>query len=178
MTYSPDKETKTMRTSYQITDEELVEFLQNSNWIEKEYSPQALLDAMQAWDYIMNLDAISIEDILETHRRLMVNIEPRIAGNFRDDKVFVGGREGSPHYALPELIELWAIAVNEDMNANRMDEQRAKDLHVRFEKIHPFFDGNGRTGRILMNWMLIKANKKPIIIHEGEEQYEYYKWFN
>ena len=52
------------------------------------------------------------------------------------------------------------------------------DLHVKYEKIHPFADGNGRTGRMFMNWTRLKRNNEPLlIIHEGEEQREYYGWF-
>ena len=46
-------------------------------------------------------------------------------------------------------------------------------FHVKFENIHPFSDGNGRTGRILMNYLLILHNHPLIIIHE-EDRKEYY----
>lgn len=38
------------------------------------------------------------------------------------------------------------------------------DMHISFENIHPFSDGNGRTGRILINSMLIANNQTPIVI--------------
>ena len=53
----------------------------------------------------------------------------------------------------------------------------SKTLHVKYEKIHPFVDGNGRTGRIFMNWWRIKNNLPILVIHEGKEQMDYYKWF-
>jgi len=47
-------------------------------------------------------------------------------------------------------------------------------FHAKFENIHPFADGNGRTGRILMNYILLLHNHPPITIHE-EDRETYYK---
>lgn len=46
-------------------------------------------------------------------------------------------------------------------------------LHTKFENIHPFADGNGRTGRLLMNYLLLLLDHPPIIIHE-EDRRAYY----
>lgn len=167
------------------TDEELVEFLQHSNWIESETSPQALEDAMQAWDYIMNINTMEVEDVLEVHRRLMENLDERIAGQFRSVAVYVGGREGAKYYAVPAMIEHWVEKLNEGIrkaNSSRhMTEAEkdalAKEAHIRFEHIHPFEDGNGRSGRILMNWHRLQLGLPLLIIHEGDEQLAYYQWF-
>lgn len=43
-------------------------------------------------------------------------------------------------------------------------------FHAKFENIHPFADGNGRTGRILMNYLLVLHNHPPIVIHEEDRQ--------
>ena len=53
----------------------------------------------------------------------------------------------------------------------------AKASHIAYERIHPFIDGNGRTGRMFMNWQRLKAGLPILVIKEKEKQ-EYYKWFN
>ena len=47
-------------------------------------------------------------------------------------------------------------------------------FHVKFENIHPFADGNGRVGRLVMNYLLVLHNHPPIIIHE-EDRKKYYE---
>lgn len=59
---------------------------------------------------------------------------------------------------------------------NISDEQAltaAAYYHVKFENIHPFADGNGRTGRLTMNYFLLTHNHPPIIIHEEDRKVYY-----
>lgn len=47
-------------------------------------------------------------------------------------------------------------------------------FHAKFENIHPFADGNGRAGRLAMNYFLVLHSHPPVIIHEEDRQ-EYYR---
>ncbi len=86
---------------------------------------------------------------------------------------YVTGREEIG--AAPEDVQEEMAELLEELN----DIEEGKELiaaayfHAKFENIHPFADGNGRTGRILMNYILIVHNHPPVTIHE-EDRKEYY----
>jgi len=157
-----------------------IKFLQESNYIEREYSDEALEDAKKAWKYaIKNKSFININYILEIHKLLMQKLRPDIAGKFRNCDVWIGGKRKSfisESLFIAELRDVLST-INVPNFIPKQEEEFAKHCHVMFEEIHPFEDGNGRVGRIL--WQIQRLNLKlPIkIIHEGKEQMEYYKWF-
>ena len=64
------------------------------------------------------------------------------------------------------LMELHGIEAKNALTA-------AAYFHVKFENIHPFADGNGRAGRLAMNYLLLLLDHPPVIIHE-EDRKEYY----
>ena len=90
-----------------------------------------------------------------------------------------------PHVGLNKLIVnvLSATGVSEELVLELLDEldsithddalTAAAYFHAKFENIHPFADGNGRVGRLLMNYLLILLNHPPIIIHQ-EDRKGYY----
>ena len=80
--------------------------------------------------------------------------------------------------ALPEDVQEEMCDLLDDINgAERLTGLRALKaaafFHAKFENIHPFADGNGRTGRLAMNYLLVINDHPPIIIHE-EDRKEYY----
>ena len=156
--------------------ENLSEFLSESNAIESEYSDEAFEDALTAWNYLNSiqqneLDGLSLEVIKAVHLLLLSNLRPDIAGKFRKCEVTVGGSEPPSFYTIPYKLKGL-------LNFTPKIEEDIKRWHVEFEKIHPFEDGNGRTGRILMNWQRVKNDLPLLVIHEGDEQMSYYGWFS
>ncbi len=153
----------------------LTEFLKESNAIEREYSEQAYEDSLTAWSYLISveqneLDGLSLSVIKAVHQLLLSNLRPDIAGKFRNCEVTVGNHNPPANYKVPYKLKALLEFVPKT-------EEDIKRWHVDFENIHPFEDGNGRVGRLLMNWQRVKNNLPILVIHEGEEQMSYYGWF-
>ena len=171
-------------------DDRIIEFLQQSNYIENEPSGQALDDAVEAWRYIISKPTLNKGRILHVHSMLMQtrpNIPLSLIGHFRKPvgnltgNVQVGGHTKLDWKLVPKQIEQWIINANDlVLNGQKEDREFLKDMiirqHVKFENIHPFIDGNGRIGRILMNWSMVKLGFEVKVIME-EDKFEYYQWF-
>ena len=103
--------------------------------------------------------------IIEIHKRLMQNIDKRIGYRTKDVRVFKSHFEASLGIYVKTDMELLLKWYNEN-KGNLHPFVLATIFHHKFEKIHPFFDGNGRAGRMLMNYILIKSKYPPIVIYK------------
>lgn len=106
---------------------------------------------------------------------------PDEKGYFRKIAVYIGGRSGLRWEKIPEAVNEWIEKMNLCFTCLcgkhcELNEKRCVELHVEYEKIHPFVDGNGRTGRMFMNWWRIR-NNLPILVIKEKERFDYYKWF-
>ena len=160
-----------MNTVLKTNDKEIEEFLKESNAIEREYSKEAYTDAWKAWKFLVNYEELTLSRLLEVHRVLMLNLNNEIAGKIRRVDVRIGYTKALPPGRIEEKL-------NQLLNWVPITEEDIKKWHIEYEAIHPFEDGNGRTGRIFMNWQRVLNVLPLLIIHEGEEQNEYYTWFN
>lgn len=158
-----------------------IEFLRESNAIEDIRDENSLKQACNAWRYLMQQDVLSVGVILKTHKILMLNqrgLLPNEKGYFRQVPVYVGGHSCMSWENIPKAVEgfidrtIFKVVGDEKLVADCI-----KYDHIHYEKIHPFVDGNGRTGRMFLNWQRIKAGLPILIIREGEEQKKYYEWF-
>jgi len=146
------------------------DFLFHSNLIEDEHSITALVDAQNAWMHIRDCP-LTKESILNAHSLLLRRLAPTIAGKIRNCSVMVGGRICPHPNKLNGLLSKWF-----DTYMDASTPKQIKIAHVSFEKIHPFQDGNGRIGRIIMNKQRLLA-KLPIKIIHFEDRRKYYEWF-
>lgn len=156
-----------------------IEFLRQSNAIEGVYSDAALERAIKAWEWLILRDNMSGQVVRYVHKLLAPDgLTEREVGKYRNVPVYIGGHEAIHCSEIPMRIRSWSLDMNKTDGFMIKKESWAKRLHVEYEKIHPFIDGNGRTGRMFMNWHRVKKLGLPILtINAGPEQFEYYKWF-
>lgn len=130
-----------------------------------------------AIDFLMeevkNKKEITKRLIKEFHQIVIGDIDREIAGKFRTWGVGIGGSttETAKFYHIEEELDKLIDNYNKD---EKDVIEKAARFHADFEKIHPFGDGNGRTGRLLMNLELMKEGY-PITIIRLEDRLEYYE---
>lgn len=107
---------------------------------------------------------MSKEIMLFLHKMLISNIQDNIAGRFRKDKEWV--RVGKHIGADPALVEglITEILTNYNANTESNIVERIARFHLSFENVHPFCDGNGRIGRVINNYILLREGYTPINI--------------
>jgi hypothetical protein len=91
-------------------------------------------------------------------------------GNFREHDIqpFPGGMVPHSWVLVPAEIDAWLADVNRlEARAENIAERLAT-IHCRFEQIHPFLDGNGRTGRLVLNLILVRLGYPPAIIYKRQ----------
>jgi len=114
---------------------------------------------------------ISIQDILEIHRRVIGNVDPIEAGLFRRTQVFVSNHQPPPPSLLSTLMGKFVQWLNTAHNLHPV--RHAALAHYKLVFIHPFMDGNGRTSRLLMNLILMRAGFPPVIIRRADREVYY-----
>lgn len=108
---------------------------------------------------------ITHELIHKIHEELLANIDPRTEYRNKDIRITKSHFKSAPWQFIKSDMDLLIKWYKE--NKNKLHPfALATMFHHKFEKIHPFFDGNGRTGRMLMNFILMKNNYAPTIIQK------------
>ena len=117
---------------------------------------------------------ITIKLLLNWHQRIFGDSKPDISGRFRDYLVRVGPYIAPDWQDVENLMKEFIKFIDKNKKMNTVE--LAGKAHYQFEKIHLFGDGNGRIGRLLMNFILWRAGY-PMIIIEYKNRNSYYKTF-
>ena len=183
-----------------LQDEFLVEFTYNSNAIEGNtltlqetalalegvtIDKKPLKDHLEAvghrdaFLYVVSLvsDKVPISEriIREIHSLVLMDC-PEDKGVYRRIPVKIMGAHHEPPqpYLVPVQMERLVSDLSKD---NRHAIETAAMFHLNFEGIHPFIDGNGRTGRLILNLMLMQAGYPPIDVKFADRR-KYYACFD
>nr|WP_325214543.1 Fic family protein [uncultured Oscillibacter sp.] len=136
-------------------------------------------NAFEIYDRLEELDPYSVDDLLTAHGVMMRGLEPE-AGAFRSKPVGVVNQAGEiVHFGtLPQYVPEAVANLLEWVESSELPMLiRSCVFHYEFELIHPFTDGNGRTGRLWHTLLLSKWN--PVfawlpaesIVHDHQESY-------
>lgn len=90
-------------------------------------------------------------------------------GSFREHDIepFPEGMAPPSWVLVPSQMERWVADANELRSRQPDFPEQVARLHCRFEQIHPFLDGNGRTGRLVLNLLLVRLGYPPAIIYKN-----------
>jgi fido (protein-threonine AMPylation protein) len=133
--------------------------------------------ALASGDWVGD-DLVSLTELRHIHRLALTPVwdvaphpsatDSERPGSFREHDIqgFGSGMRPPPWTELPGLVSDWLSEVHA-LEPDAEPEEIAR-LHARFEQIHPFLDGNGRAGRLVLNLMLVRLGYPPAIIYKGE----------
>src|SRR5690625_4663886 len=142
----------------------------NSKITRREYFE--VLNHEQAFEYVIdqirNETPLSVSVIKNIHEKLTDRLQYD-KGRFKENENFIKGAEFStaPPREVPELINQLISNLDYKIDVAFSDKdivEAVLESHIAFEKIHPFSDGNGRMGRMIMNYSLLENGLPPLII--------------
>jgi Fic family protein len=132
-----------------------------------------------AFEYVLSLaDAELTERVIKEIHSLVLMNDAKNKGVYRNVPAAIVGAVNAPPlpYLVPALMEE-LMRDYADMKKDRHVIEALSEFHIRFEGIHPFIDGNGRTGRLILNLELIKAGLLPVDIKFADRR-KYYDCFD
>jgi Fic family protein len=127
-------------------------------------------DALVTVTEVRHVHALALDPVWETAPHPEAGDDER-PGSFRrhDIETFPGGMRPSSWTEVPVRVDDWIAEAQRlrGLDAPHVPAELAW-LHARFEQIHPFLDGNGRAGRLLLNLLLVRLGYPPAIIRKGD----------
>ncbi len=178
------------------TNKQAVEFIRESNaieqihhsldwvekgWREKRHNEPSIHGHVNAFNDMLTkmfteeFTEIKPVDISKLHTTLMTDLLAPYELGFRRGWVQVGGRVCPPPIAVSPMLKKWCKKVNELKDPEEWD---VLEAHLAYEYIHPFNDGNGRSGRLIWLWLRYKFGFGYKCFFNSTKTFEYYPLFD
>lgn len=124
-------------------------------------------------EYISQQEDLTEKFIRDLHFLILNNIDKDNAGKYRQKNVTISGSQHKPpeHFKVAELMEdmiSWYHGKKNELHPVELSVY----LHHKFTYVHPFLDGNGRVGRLLMNFVLLR-NGYPLAVIKAKDRERY-----
>jgi len=131
-------------------------------------------DAILFLEKLVRKKGIKEGDILKIHQVISKNIEKEYAGKYRQGQVrILGAKKIPPNYLkAPKLIKELYGWINKNPEKLSIIELSSM-AHYKFVAIHPFYDGNGRTARLLMNLILMQKDYPAVVVLRNDRKRYY-----
>jgi len=169
------------KSLYTVPHDVLSEFVFHSNWIEG-YPPYDYPETSRLYRAHMKTAKHVVRtgdwDPLVLHLLLLDGTDmlpPEQVGVYRNAQVYIGSfLPPSPGRHLLAHVERWRQLVTDGPPDGADVEDWIWRTHYEYECVHPFIDGNGRTGRLIMNALRLRYDLPWETVHQGAEQQAYY----
>ena len=190
--YNKPKPSKKFDPSTLIRDDQAAEFITESNaieaieypftvaamgWMEKQHKVPEIAGQVSALNYTLKnyKKDLNVDMVIRLHKNLMKGLLPPWYLGIRRDWVRVGDRLcPSPAHIHP-MLQKWCDKMNTLKNPT---EEEIWQTHLAYEYIHPFIDGNGRSGRLLWLWLRYKFGFGYSCVYNSNKFDFYYPQFS
>lgn len=183
---------KKIDASTLIRDDQAAEFITESNaieqielpypeaamgWMKRQHKVSEINGQVKALEYVLqhHKDEITPEMVIKMHKILMKTLLPPYYLGIRTEWVRVGGRLCPSPAACKPMLQKWCDKVNALKNPTEDD---IWQTHLAYESIHPFIDGNGRSGRLLWLWLRYKHGYGYKCVYNDTKFEQYYPQFD
>jgi len=143
----------------------------NDNSFKVNAEPREIYEAINhkyALDYVIKHVDEPLSERLIKDVATLINKNVTDFSDYRTVNVFISGAEHVP--PPPENVRNSMMYLVHNYNNTEFDNifEKVAQFHIDFEKTHPFQDGNGRTGRLLINYELLRNNIAPAVIEKDD----------
>lgn len=150
----------------------------NDNSFNVTAQPREIYEAINhkyALNYVLNLEDNYLTEKIIKDIAIYINKNINDIDGYRKTQVYIKGAEHIP--PAPEQLNQEMMYFVYNYNHTVYDDifEKIASNHIQFESIHPFNDGNGRTGRLLINFELLHNDIAPVIIPK-EERTKYFEY--